>query len=555
MPDDVNVDTNTTDTNGNGQLPYPAIIWLALTVLIFLVGSQVVTLRDTERFPEDFELVATSTDEANTVNLEIVGGTFEYNVVPEVSGTVENGTFEPGTDNPVAAKLFNDIPDTTQITIEDQTITIAYDNDIEPDVYIRRAQRPMINAVINDSDTITGEVSRDAEKTFVFTTTDDSWRYGQYVPTLIPEGTQEVYTTREEGEQGSPLAQFLFERISTLEALTLNPDSLVITYREGAVENQVINRITEALDLFHPRASLQPNLWIFSVIGSTDTIIEIIPIDTGIPLFIFTLVFAGLELLMFFTLRNTDDKLIRPLVRVVGIFFLFWSIYGHEPLWDYLLGLIFPTSQQLVHPNGTVIQFASQHLELVFVSSLITIPAGLFIGILVTRADFREILPLVNNLVNSGQTVPTIAIVAFMAPLIGFGFWPAIIALIAYGLLPVVRNTIAGLESVDASVIDSARGMGMTPTQILFQVELPVASSVIMAGVRTSMVINVGTATLGAYVGSGGLGTPIASGLSMTVDPFILLGAIPAALLAILIDYVLGRIEYVITPRGLQIEG
>ncbi len=201
-----------------------------------------------------------------------------------------------------------------------------------------------------------------------------------------------------------------------------------------------------------------------------------------------------------------------------------------------------------------VIEFAAQHLELVIVSSLITIPAGLIFGILVTRDDFRELLPLVNNLVNSGQTVPTIAIVAFMAPIIGFGFWPAIVALIAYGLLPVVRNTIAGLEAVDDFVIDSARGMGMTPGQILLQIELPIASRVIMAGIRTSMVINVGTATLGAFVGSGGLGTPIASGLAMTVDSFILLGAIPAAILAILIDYVLGRIEYVFTPRGLQIE-
>ena len=95
----------------------------------------------------------------------------------------------------------------------------------------------------------------------------------------------------------------------------------------------------------------------------------------------------------------------------------------------------------------------------------------------------------------------------------------------------------------------------MTPAQILLQIELPIASSIIMAGIRTSMVINVGTATLGAFVGSGGLGTPIASGLAMTVDAFILLGAIPAAILAILIDYVLGRIEYVFTPRGLQIEG
>lgn len=552
MPDDVNVDTSTTEQSF--EIPYPAITWLIISIVIFLVGTQIVTLRDVERFPDDFELVTSSTDEENTVQLDIVSGTYEFNVVPEINGTVESGTFEEGTDNPVASFLFENVPDLTEITIEPQTITISYDSDMETDLMLRRLQRPVINAVENDPESITGDVVDDADMTVAFTTTEPEWLYAIYVPALIPEGEQEVYATREEGEQGSELAQFLFEEVSALEALTINPDSLIATYREGAVENQFVLRITEALDLFHPRASLQPNLWLFTVIGSSDTIIEIVPLDTGIPLFLFTLLYAGIELLMFIFLRNSNDKLIRPLVRVIGIFFLFWSIYGHEPLWDYLLGLLFPTSQQLIHPNGTVIQFAAQHLELVFVSSLITIPSGLFIGILVTRADFREILPLVNNLVNSGQTVPTIAIVAFMAPLIGFGFWPAIIALIAYGLLPVVRNTIAGLEAVDDFVIDSARGMGLTPTQILFQVELPIASSVIMAGIRTSMVINIGTATLGAYVGSGGLGTPIASGLSMTVDPFILLGAIPAALLAILIDYVLGRIEYVITPRGLQIE-
>jgi osmoprotectant transport system permease protein len=117
-----------------------------------------------------------------------------------------------------------------------------------------------------------------------------------------------------------------------------------------------------------------------------------------------------------------------------------------------------------------------------------------------------------------------------------------------------VRNTIAGLNAVDRFMIDSARGMGMTPAQILWKIEIPNASRVILAGVRTSVVINIGTAALGAFVGSGGLGVPIASGLSLNVEPFVLLGALPAALLAILIDYLLGRVEFVLTPRGLQLE-
>lgn len=546
--------TTTTGSQSGPRLPVATIIWLIISLIVVIVGTQVVTLRDQERFTNDFLLETQQLSADNTVHLTIVNGTFEYNVTPEISSPIETGTFSLDTDNPVARTLFDSVPDLTEITIAPQTITIVYDNDLEPDLMLRRAERPVVNAVLNNGDSVSGSISMEAEQTLIFTTSDDEWHYGRYVPSLLPEGEQQVYETRQEGEEGSALARFLYNHVTALETLTLNRDSLTITYRDGAVENQVILRVQDALNDFHPRASLQPNLWLFSVSTSSERVLEIEPLDTDIPLFIFTFAFAIIEFLLFVYYRNRHDTLLRPLIRVVGVFFLFWSFYGHEPLWDYVLGLIFPTSNQLVHPNATVIEFAAQHLELVLVSSLITIPAGLLFGIIVTRDEFREMLPLVNNLVNSGQTVPTIAIVAFMAPLIGFGFWPAIIALVAYGLLPVVRNTIAGLEAVDNFVIDSARGMGMTPLQILLQIELPIASSIIMAGIRTSMVINVGTATLGAFVGSGGLGTPIASGLSMTVDSFILLGAIPAALLAILIDYVLGRIEFVLTPRGLQIE-
>ncbi len=546
--------TATTSVKSTRRFSSAAVAWLVVSVLIFLVGNQVVTMRDKERFPDDFQLVAQPTETDNTIRVEVAAGTFAYNVVPQAATPVETGTFSPGTDNPVAAKLFDGIRDATEITIDAQTITIVYAGDGEADAMLRRAQRPILNAVLNDAATITSRVG-DEPNTLIFMTSDPAWQYGRYVASLIPEGQQESYDSRQAGENGSPLARFLFEHVGSLEALTINPGSLVVTYRNGAVENQVVSRLQTALNDFYPRASLQPDLWVFGVALNSERLLKITPLDTGVPLALFTLAFAFVELFLFVYFRGRDEKLVRPLIRVVGIFLLFWSIFGHEPLWDYVLGLIFPTSNQLVHPNGTVIEFAAQHLELVFVSSLITIPAGLFLGILVTRDEFREVLPLVNNLVNSGQTIPTIAIVAFMAPIIGFGFWPAIIALIIYGLLPVVRNTIAGLEAVDDFVIESARGMGMTPSQILIQIELPIASSVIMAGIRTSMVINVGTATLGAFVGSGGLGTPIASGLAMTIDAFILLGAIPAALLAILIDYILGRIEFVFTPRGLQIEG
>ncbi len=536
------------------RLPIAAIFWAIITIITFFVSQQTVTLQDEERFPSDFELLSEPNELVNTIQAGIVNGTFEYGITPEEQVDVETGVYTDESNYPVARALFDNIPDLTEVVINEQTIVITYDNDNEADLMLQRAQRPLNNSVLNDNNTISSDVLSADEKQLQFTTSDEIWYYGEYVPQLIADGQEEVYASREAGEAGSELSQFLFANVSQLEALTITPNSLIAIYRDGAVENQVVNRLTDALNDFYPRASLLPNLWVMNITFDSATILNIVPINTGIPLFFFVLVFALIEAGLFYYLRDTDDKLIRPLVRVLGIFLFFWSIFGHEPLWDFMLSQIFPTSLQLVHPNATVIEFVAQHLELVIVSSLITIPVGLVFGILVTRDNFRELLPLVNNLVNSGQTVPTIAIVAFMAPIIGFGFWPAIIALIAYGLLPVLRNTIAGLEAVDDFVIDSARGMGMTPSQILLQIELPIASSVIMAGIRTSMVINVGTATLGAFVGSGGLGTPIASGLAMTVDSFILLGAIPAAILAILIDYVLGRIEYVFTPRGLQIE-
>lgn len=301
-------------------------------------------------------------------------------------------------------------------------------------------------------------------------------------------------------------------------------------------------------------AGLAPELWLPTLGFDARTMIDVGTVNTGVSLLYFVLAVAMIETALALYYRNREEKLVRPLFRAAAVFLTFWSFFGHLPVWDVLLSSVFPRSPQLLHPRATVIEFAAQHLELVIFSSMITISVGLFLGILVTRAQFREFLPLVSDFVNAGQTMPTLAIVAIMVPIIGFGFWPAIIALILYGLLPVVRNTIAGLEAVDEFIIDSARGMGMTAAQILWQCELPNASRVILAGIRTSVVINIGTAALGAYAGSGGLGVPIAGGLSQLIYPFVLLGAIPAALLAILMDYVLGQVEYVVTPKGLQIE-
>ena len=539
------------------RLPYIALFWLLTTLLIYAVGQQTVTLHDQEKFIGDFDFTVEQVEGENRLILDLTAGTFLYGVTPEVILPVPTGRFSRGDEAApqVAEVIFDALDSISEITIETQSITVVYASDMEAEQVRSRLRRPVNNAVANDRGTITAVASPAADKTIIFSTSDEHFRYAQYQPALVE--SSEVYDSRAAAEAGSDLARFIMSESLAAQSLRLEPTRLVVGYAEGTALEPFARNLREILNDFHPRASLAPKLWLLTAapeIIPPLLAIAVEPLETGVPLFLFTLLMVAVEGGIFFVAREGKKNLLINLIQITSVFLLFWSIFGHEPLWDAILHGIFPTSAQLVHPQGTVIDFAAQHLELVLTSSIYIISAGLFLGVMVTRENFREFLPLVNNIVNSGQTVPTLAIVAIMAPIIGLGFMPAIVALIAYGLLPVVRNTIAGIESVSVSIVDSARGMGMTSGQILLRTELPIASRIIMAGIRTSMVINIGTATLGAFVGSGGLGIPIASGLSMTVDAFILLGAIPAALLAILTDYVLGRLEVVLTPRGLLIE-
>ncbi len=148
-----------------------------------------------------------------------------------------------------------------------------------------------------------------------------------------------------------------------------------------------------------------------------------------------------------------------------------------------------------------------------------------------------------NDISSLAQTIPPIAVLALAVPFIGFGFKPTVLALFLYSILPIIRNSIAGIESVPPTLIEAATGMGMTRAQVLIKIELPISLRVIMAGIRTSVVINVGTATVGAVVGAGGLGTPIISGLVRENPAFVLEGAIAAALLAFIMDQYLAKAE------------
>ncbi|MBE0416777.1 MAG: ABC transporter permease [Coriobacteriia bacterium] len=242
----------------------------------------------------------------------------------------------------------------------------------------------------------------------------------------------------------------------------------------------------------------------------------------------------------------------RPVVAAFAGTMLFAWIVGQQELWASVLGSLFPESARPVYPAATVAELTMQHLRLVGISSGLTLLVGIPLGMWVTRpsgADFREI---VSAAVDFGQTFPPVAVLALMMPILGFGLWPAVVALFLYGMFPVVSNTVAGLEAVPRTVIDAARGMGMDRARILFTVEMPLAARIIMAGVRTSVVINIGTATVAAAVGAGGLGDPIIGGISVQNMAYVLQGATAAALLAVVADGLLAGAERLLTPRGLE---
>lgn len=181
------------------------------------------------------------------------------------------------------------------------------------------------------------------------------------------------------------------------------------------------------------------------------------------------------------------------------------------------------------------------HIGLTFTALLIAVLIGLPLGIIIARRQ-RFAAPVL-GFAGILQTIPSIALLGFMIPLLGIGAFPAIAALFLYALLPIIRNTYTGIKEVDAAVVDAAKGMGMTDAQILLKVQMPLAMPVILAGIRTATVINVGVATLAAYIAAGGLGEFIFGGIALNNTNMILAGAIPAALLAILFDFLLSLLQ------------
>jgi osmoprotectant transport system permease protein len=202
----------------------------------------------------------------------------------------------------------------------------------------------------------------------------------------------------------------------------------------------------------------------------------------------------------------------------------------------------FPALDRPLYEQDSFVSLLVAHVAIVAASSTLSLLAGVAAGIFVTRPAGREFRPLVETLVAVGQTVPPVAVLAIAVPLIGFGALPALIALALYGLLPITRATIAGLESVPQGALEAADGAGMTVRQRLVRIELPLALPVLMAGVRSSVIINIGTAAIASTVGAKTLGSPIIVGLSGFNTAYVIQGALLVAWLAVVADLAFQRV-------------
>lgn len=203
----------------------------------------------------------------------------------------------------------------------------------------------------------------------------------------------------------------------------------------------------------------------------------------------------------------------------------------------------------LSYRGDEIIRLLIEHMQITGLAVLLAILVGVPTGIFITRKE--KSANLIIGIANIFQTLPSLALFGLIIPFLGIGVTPSVFVLFLYALLPIIKNTYIGINSVDSSAIEAGRGMGMKSSQILTMVELPLALPVIMGGIRISTVINIGTATIASLIGAGGLGDLIFKGISMNDSYLTLAGAVPTSLLAIGVDSILGMIENALVPKGL----
>ncbi|MEW2076553.1 ABC transporter permease [Streptomyces sp. NPDC017966] len=202
--------------------------------------------------------------------------------------------------------------------------------------------------------------------------------------------------------------------------------------------------------------------------------------------------------------------------------------------------------------NGQVSKALWQHIELTVISTFFVLVIAIPLGVLLTRRMFRRATPAAMTLANMGQATPAIGLLALLVIWLGIGRKAALIGIIAYAVLPVLSNTIAGLKANDPTLLEAARGIGMSPLGVLTRVELPLAVPLILAGVRTALVLNVGTATLATFGGGGGLGVLITTGITSQRMPVLVVGSVLTVVLALLVDWLASLVELLLRPRGLE---
>lgn len=213
-----------------------------------------------------------------------------------------------------------------------------------------------------------------------------------------------------------------------------------------------------------------------------------------------------------------------------------------------LLQPLVSNKMSVIYNRDSFVNLLAWHLAAVLMAISAATLLAVNAGILVTRQRGAEFLPLARAVANLGQTFPPVAVLALAVPALGFGLKPTLVALFLYGMLPIFENTVTGLQQVSPRVREAAQGMGMTASQQLWRVEIPLALPMILAGIRIALVISVGTATIGSTVAAKGLGEVIIAGLLTDNMAFVLQGGIMVALVAIIIDALLQRVEQRLTP-------
>lgn len=202
--------------------------------------------------------------------------------------------------------------------------------------------------------------------------------------------------------------------------------------------------------------------------------------------------------------------------------------------------------------RDTILTLMREHLVISAITTVVVVALAVPTGVLLTRPSLKAATPVIVAIAGTGQAIPSIGLLVLFAIALGFGTFWAIVALVIYTFLPVLRNTMVGINQVDRSVIEAGRGMGMTKNAVLFKIELPLAIPIMLAGIRTALILAVGTATLATFINAGGMGDMIDTGLSLSRDSILITGALLTAVLALGIDYVAGVAEDILKPKGLR---